>query len=181
MSTPEDWYKSQPPITRCGALLAFRMLLSQQHCSLRWIYCSRYYFTAALATTVLVSLNVLDVRLLILDFDLVFGKFQVRLHASVDLIASCAVPDLEVNHDVHIFRALQHQLCLPNVHPVSREPSFYCLHSRTRRRVKYFGHLENGYYSGPRGTAEMVFMVAFGAIVMLVRAHALSFACLCNC
>mmetsp|Transcript_6728 Transcript_6728/g.12719 ORF Transcript_6728/g.12719 Transcript_6728/m.12719 type:complete len:230 (+) Transcript_6728:30-719(+) len=52
MSSPEDWYKSLPVITK-------------------------YYFTAACATTALVSFQLVSPALLFLDLNLVFGKFQI--------------------------------------------------------------------------------------------------------
>lgn len=51
MSTPEEWFKSLPPVTRT-------------------------YFIAALATTLLVQFHVISARLLYLDFELILYKFN---------------------------------------------------------------------------------------------------------
>ena len=39
---------------------------------------TKIYWTAAVATTILTSVGALSAAYLYLDFDLVFGKFQVR-------------------------------------------------------------------------------------------------------
>jgi Derlin-2/3 len=50
--SPEEWYHGLPTV-------------------------ARHYFTIAVVTTVLVSLNIVPINYLYLDFDLVFKKFQV--------------------------------------------------------------------------------------------------------
>jgi len=113
MSTPEDWYKGLPVITR-------------------------YYFTAGALTTVLTSLGMLSPMWIILDFDQVFGKFQIwRLITNFFFFGRFG---MQFMFQMYIL-------------------------------VKYFGHLENGYYSGPRGTAELLFMVVFGSTLLTIISY----------
>lgn len=51
--SPEEWYKTLPPLTKI-------------------------YWTAAVATTILTSIGVINPMHLFLDMDMVVGKFNVR-------------------------------------------------------------------------------------------------------
>jgi len=111
MATPEEWFRSLPIVTRT-------------------------YFVAAIATTTLVSLGVINPYYLYLDFDLVF-KFQIWR------LVTCFL----------FFGKFSLQFIF----------QIYIL-------VRYFKYLEDGYFSGPRGTADFLVMIFFGSTIIVVIA-----------
>lgn len=111
--TPEQWFKNMPTITKT-------------------------YFVAAVGTTILVQLNIVDPEYLYLDFDLVFKKFQFwRLVTCFLFFGKFSLP--------FIFQI------------------FILVH--------YFQMLEQGYFIGNRGLAEMSFMLTFVGFLMLVFSY----------
>jgi len=115
MATPEEWFKNLPVVTK-------------------------YYFVAAVATTTLISLGLVNPIYLYLDFDLVFRKFQIwRLITCFMFFGKFSLPFL---FQIYIL-------------------------------VKYFQMLEDGYFVGSRGTADLIILMVFGWSVMLVIAYLL--------
>jgi len=113
MADVETWFKTMPILTKT-------------------------YFVTAVATTVLVSFNMLAVQWLYLDFDFVFRNFQVwRLLTCFIFFGKFSLP--------FVFQ-------------------IFIL-------VRYMRMLEEGYFTGNRGTAEMTFMMLFGAVIMIVVAY----------
>lgn len=99
---------------------------------------TKYYFTIACATTALISFGMISPALLYLDFNAVFGKFQIwRLFTNFCFFGKFSLPFLF---------------------------SIVIL-------VRYFKMLEEGYYQGPRGTADLLFLVMSGALIMTVIAY----------
>jgi len=113
MASPEEWFKSLPPVTK-------------------------HYFVIAVGSTVLTSFGVFSPYLLFLDFNLIFYKFQIwRLITCFFFFGNFGLP--------FVF-------------------GVYIL-------VKYFGLIETEYYQGPRGTADLLFICAFGGGVMILVAY----------
>jgi Derlin-2/3 len=113
MSSPEQWFKALPVVTK-------------------------YYFVTAVATTCLTSLGVISPALLFLDFDKVFYKFEIwRLVTCFIFFGKFGLP--------FVFQ-------------------IYIL-------VRYMQYLEDGYYQGLRGTADLCWMMTFGAAFMILIAY----------
>lgn len=111
--TPEAWFKALPPITKA-------------------------YFCAAVGSTLLCTIGVINPMQLYLDFELTFKKFQLwRL-----LTCFCFFGKFSMPFVFNVFMLSQ-----------------------------YTQRLEEGYFQGNRGLADMTFFMMFCAVLMIIISY----------